>query len=200
MTRVKGTYNGKVAVCCLFFEKLDEVKRMVGSADDFFIIFVDNKWPDWDSPNILSSDGTREYINSLDNVVLLDAPNVVEHKARNMYVEKARELGFEYCLIVDSDEFIIEFHEAEFMESLEDNLDAYTLKMIQDENPTYPFCRLFKTTARYLDRHQTCYIGDKQIFESGKVIQGIITKHDKTLRPEGYEDIKLQYYYSHPIR
>lgn len=185
----------------MFYEDMNGLKRLVKSADDFFIIFVDGRWTGWDSRTPLSQDGSREYIQSLDNVCLIDAPDLIEYQARNKYIEKAEELGFKYCLVIDSDEFIDYLDLKQFEADLKRDEDSYRYIMKQDYGEHVPYYRLHKSTARHKECHQQVYIDDKPVFrQDSRIIKGLVTWHEKSFRSQEREQERVKYYYKYPKR
>jgi len=89
---------------CLYEESLFPVKRLIESLKDHVrkIIVVDGIFKDFDSKNKLSSDDVRNYLNSIDNVVLLDAPDLREPEKRQLYLNT----DADYIFIMDSDTWV----------------------------------------------------------------------------------------------
>lgn len=56
----------------------------------------------------LSTDGSRELVNSYDNTMLIDVPNSYEIQKRTAYLKACELVKAEYLLIIDSDEYVYE--------------------------------------------------------------------------------------------
>lgn len=97
-----------LSVAVSTFNSLNELKRMIFSVQKHvkYIIVVDGKFKDFDYPSDLSTDGSREFLQSFDNVILIDAPNLREVEKRQVYLDKTKELDVDLLLVMDSDEFV----------------------------------------------------------------------------------------------
>ena len=169
------------------------IKKLVESATNFTIIFVDGRFIHWND-EILSNDGSREYILAQRNCILVDAPDLIEWQKRNKYIEIAEKLGYEYCFVIDSDEYLISYN----VDTLKE--DAYKYEQRYDNTSHFPYYRFHKSIARHVSRHQDIFINNKQIFSQDIPTLNIVTHHDKTQRSEERQLYRLQYYNENPIR
>ena len=67
-------------------------------------IVIDGKFKYYDAPTPLSTSYLRDKVKRYPNVTLIDAPNLLEHEKRNIYLKECKQkIGF----VIDSDEYII---------------------------------------------------------------------------------------------
>lgn len=192
-------YN-KFVVCCVFYNDVEGIKRLYESAPFLDYIFVDGRFVNYDGSE-LSNDGSREYLKQYPNVILIDAPDMVEYQKRNEYIKRAQELGFDYCFVIDSDEFITEYDYESILKSLSLEHDAYSHRQDYDSSFHYPYYRIHRSTARHQKKHQEIWIDDRQIFTpNNEIIDGYATRHDKSLRSGERERYNRKYYAENPIR
>lgn len=182
-----------MVICTIFYQDLAGLKRLVSSVNDVDFIFVDGRFIHWNGP-ILSEDGSREFLQSK-GFTIIDAPDLIEYQKRNKYIEKAQELGYEYCLVMDSDEYVISWDISDI-----DGDDCYKHEQLHDSSSHFPYYRIHKSTARHRIKHQECFIDNKQIFNQDVKTIKLITHHDKTLRSEQRQEYRLKYYNENPVR
>ena len=94
---------------CFYEESLDTVKRAIDSLKDNvrYIFAVDGKFEFFKSDKLLSSDAVRNYLKSIPNVILIDAPNLKENEKRQIYLNLARIEKTDFLLIYDADCFVV---------------------------------------------------------------------------------------------
>ena len=182
-----------MVICTIFYQDLAGLKRLVNSVNDVDFIFIDGRFIHWNGP-ILSEDGSREFLHSKGHIII-DAPDLIEYQKRNRYIEKAQELGYEYCIVIDSDEYVIKWDISGI-----NNDDCYKHEQLHDNSSHFPHYRIHSTQARHISKHQECFINNRQIFSQDAKTISLITKHDKTLRPETRQKYRLQYYEENPVR
>lgn len=90
----------KIAAGMIFYDDLSSLKRLMPTLHVDVIYAIDGRFRGFNSPNPLSTDGSREYLKSFENVVLVDAPDLSEVEKRNIYLRLCSE---EFLLVVDSD-------------------------------------------------------------------------------------------------
>lgn len=66
-------------------------------------IIIDGKYKFNPNPQELSDRNLRESVLNYNNVVLIDAPNLMEHDKRQLYLDTKEK----YLIIIDSDEYVI---------------------------------------------------------------------------------------------
>jgi len=95
---------------CFYEDSLETVQRCIESLKDHvrYIFAIDGKFEFYDSEQELSSYMVRNYLSSVDNVVLVDAPNLKENVKRQIYLDLARDKQTDYLLIIDADCFVTE--------------------------------------------------------------------------------------------
>lgn len=78
---------------------------MLESLKDFDeVICVDGRFPHYPDAPDLSTDGSRELVHSFTNVRFYDAPNLIEPKKRDIYLEHCTS---DALLMIDTDEWIV---------------------------------------------------------------------------------------------
>jgi hypothetical protein len=86
------------------------IESVYGNVD--YILAVDGRYKYNDSPDPLSTDGSREYIRDRAKdfegqaLLLVDAPDLSEAKKRQIYVDLTYDCGIDVLLILDSDEYV----------------------------------------------------------------------------------------------
>jgi len=90
----------KIAAGMIFYDDLSSLKRLMPTLHVDVIYAIDGRFHGFESPNPLSTDGSREYLKSFKNVILVDAPDLPEVEKRNIYLRLCKE---EFLLVVDSD-------------------------------------------------------------------------------------------------
>ena len=93
----------KIGVSIIFYNDLRSLKRCISSLKADTIYAIDGRFKDFNSPNPLSTDGSREFLQSVDNVVLIDAPDLSEVNKRDIPLKACKE---DFLFIVDSDHWI----------------------------------------------------------------------------------------------
>jgi len=93
---------------CFYEQSVDTVKRAIESVKNHvrYIYAIDGKYEFYDSEQYLSSKLVRDYLSSIDNVVLVDYPNRKENEKRQQYLELCQDNLTDWLLILDADEFI----------------------------------------------------------------------------------------------
>lgn len=112
----------KVAVGLIFYDDLESLKRCLPTLDADTIYAIDGRFKGFNSPNLLSTDGSRKFLQSFENVNLIDAPDLEEIDKRNIYLKECKE---DFLFVVDSDHWI----EGDW-NSFREELD----KKVNDEN------------------------------------------------------------------
>lgn len=96
----------KLAAGIIFYDDVKGVDRLLASIHQGvdLSICIDGKFPQFPSRSDLSTDGSREVVQSYDNTLLVDFP-ASEHEKRSKYLAVCAEQGVDYLLIVDTDEY-----------------------------------------------------------------------------------------------
>jgi len=93
---------------CFYEKSLDTVKRAIDSVKDHvrYIYAIDGKFKLYESKDELSAPDVRQYLSTVPNVRLVDAPNLLENQKRQIYLDLAKRDESNYLLILDADCFI----------------------------------------------------------------------------------------------
>lgn len=181
--------------CCKFWNDLPGLVRLTESLRGWPCIFVDGRWLNYGRGQPLSTDGSREYLIDM-GYSIIDAPDMIEWQSRNAYIEEAQRLGYDYCIVIDSDEWVVNHMVTNEL----DGADAYVHRQEYNETWHPIYYRIHRTTARHRDRHQTAFINDRQIFTPDSPNVSLITAYDKELRDPEEERYRKQYYRDNPVR
>jgi len=92
---------------CFYEKSVETVKRCIESFKDNvrYIYAVDGKFELYESDELLSSDAVRNYLKTIPNVILLDAPNLKENEKRQLYLDSCAPT--DYLLIMDADCYVV---------------------------------------------------------------------------------------------
>ncbi|MHA1961702.1 MAG: glycosyltransferase family A protein [Candidatus Thorarchaeota archaeon] len=106
----------------IFFDDKKSLGRCLDSIHEHvdYLICVDGRFAEFEAPNNLSTDGSRETVCSYPNSILVDFGGRRQPEKRNKYLQLAAELGVDTLLVVDSDQYV----EGDFLEFKENALKA----------------------------------------------------------------------------
>lgn len=98
----------KTAVGFIYYNDLESIKRSIPSFIDHFdyVIAVDGRFSMRVGEDY-SSDGSTEYLQQFDNVILKKFVGM-EPEKRNIYLNEAKKLNIDALLMIDTDEYIVE--------------------------------------------------------------------------------------------
>lgn len=108
-----------------FYNDAKSLERTLESLKDKvdLMICVDGRFKHYRADTNLSNDGSRELVQSYDKAVLIDKPDTYEIEKRQAYIDYCTKRfdNFEpmdYLLIVDSDEYVVEYDEKKWNDEL----------------------------------------------------------------------------------
>lgn len=190
-----------MAVCCSFYNDRIGLERLLESTDEFFRIFIDGRWKNYPGLTPISDDGSRELIQNSHCCILVDNPDLVEYQKRNKYIESAKRLGFNYCLVLDSDEYIAYLDYDEFVSNLGKNL-TYTFPQLDENDGVNRYnLRLHSTECYHYDRHNSLWHeGTQADLSTNPIINGLLVAHEKDHRPRQRNIMNEIYYEKYPLR
>jgi len=174
----------------------DCVESIIDKVDK--ILVVDGAYDDFPCDINYSTDGTLEYLDSLDKIELIIAPGLAEVAKRNLYLEPLNE--GDICLNIDADEVLIgDIPPLTSDIGIIDWVDGHS-KHIQRR-----VTKLFKyrTGLRYLHCHYTLYYNGQIVNKLHEVINKDFTSeyikdfyiiHNWHLRDELRKHNKQIYY------
>jgi hypothetical protein len=107
--RLRKKHELKLAAGIIFFNDCNSLKRCLNSlVKGVDIIFaIDGKFPNFPSDSDLSTDGSRELVNSYTKCKLIDFCRS-EIEKRSKYLEYCSNYHVDVLLIIDSDEFVLD--------------------------------------------------------------------------------------------
>jgi hypothetical protein len=93
---------------CYYEKSVETVKRCIESLKDHvrYIYAVDGKFEFYESEELLSSPEVRDYLKSIPNVIMINAPNLKENKKRQIYLDYCEQNNTDYLLIIDADCYV----------------------------------------------------------------------------------------------
>ena len=208
---IKPTNNHKVKLAAGVVAFDDEpalVERMMDSLVDFdHVIVCEGKYDVNPYGFAHSTNGTLEVFYKYPNVTILDCAGMRQSDVRNMYLDKATELGCDHLLVIECDEYV-----TGDMREFRDNLPThgesgpsktvYTTYMRYVElNHIVKSPRFFYGLQhfRYGQTHSTYIIdGEKWFARNGQTIQchnlpGIMVNHDESPRTKEQQAKALRY-------
>lgn len=117
----------KIAAGIAFYNDCRSLERTLDSLKDKvdMMICVDGRFKHYKDGNVtgLSYDDSRQLVRSYDNTFLIDMPHCYEIQKRQAYVDACSGQDYDFLLIVDSDEYVIEYDEKEFHTKLKEIQD-----------------------------------------------------------------------------
>lgn len=210
-----------VGAAIVFFDDAKGLRRCLSSitSNIDLIITIDGKFKDFDEYYDVSNDGSREVVESFSNTKYYCYPNLTEIEKRNKYLEIAHDLGIDFLLVIDSDEYalidnkrfrrnleFIKIHKEKSQYFLENVPEVYGIKMFEEhfekENVIFERYneRLFYKPGylRYSTIHSNLIdINDaRRNFTTAKYtgeIDGITLYNDDRLRSLRYISKSLKY-------
>jgi len=93
---------------CFYEDSVDTIKRAIESVRYHVrhIFAIDGKYEFLESDQELSYLSVREYLKSVSNCILIDAPNLNEVAKRTKYLDMCKTYNSKAMLILDSDEWV----------------------------------------------------------------------------------------------
>lgn len=135
-------------------------------------------------------------------------PKITQVEARNHYMIKAGELGYDWLMVIDSDEFVLpgadwkEFRrQLEYVQSLKLDDQIFDVQFFGSISDTGMYPRLFLDpgSVRYWIKHFWFVCMKKKMLykgvgDAGRVITGIALRHGKILRTLEHMQATQDYY------
>lgn len=137
-----------------------------------------------------------------------DTPKITQVDARNQYMEKAGELGYDWLMVIDSDEFVLpnpdwkEFRrQLEYIQGLKLDDQIFDVEFFGSISDSGAFPRLFlyPQSVRYWIKHNWFVCTTKQILykgvgDAGRIVTGIALRHGKVIRTMEHMRATQDYY------
>lgn len=189
-----------ICVELIFYNDLESLKRCIPSIYEYIhcILAIDGRHTTYKKYNLLSDDGSREYLKSFDKIKLIDYPD---------YEVEKRNLAKQLCdtstlLIIDSDEYVIGDWEEFYTDYLrirkmdKKNINLYKVCMQRiDDSNMYTYHPLVFYKPQEFIYYNDCHNIPIKISESNlpniyapksfnTPIKGITVMHDHGLRNE----------------
>lgn len=123
----------KIGYFCNFLNEVDglnnHVKKM-GDLDFDARIYHDGRYPGFESEKPISTDGSIEAIKKMKNVEIISKGEVSEMDKNNNCFKKATELGLDFIIQIDADEWI-DFSREDFIESFSEAWKSNNINTFQ---------------------------------------------------------------------
>jgi hypothetical protein len=217
--KMKG--NMRIAAGIVSFDDERGLRRCMNSIYEYMdlMIVIDGKFRYFEDDHDISSDNSRDVVESFSNSEYYCYPNLTEIEKRNKYLEFAGDKNIDFLLVIDSDEFAA-INEAEFLFNLDklrnskmnsdrcdgDNSDVYGAKIFE-KHFEKPNCireryieRIFYKPGKLRYQSIHCNLVDidnpSRNFTTGKYsseIHGITLYNDDDLRTNHYLERSIQY-------
>ena len=195
---------------CFYESSLETVKRAIESVKDHVrnIYAIDGKFEFYESSDLLSTPDVRNYLRSIDNVVLVDIPNRKENEKRQIYLDLCEQNLADWLLILDADEYITDETnwDSVYADLLKNTTEAkspeifgVTIKPYGDSKKEFGYPRLWRAPylIRYLKTHNFWeFKTTGKIYRSSitwPAIKGIFMKGSDELRDKKYLDKSYAY-------
>ena len=93
----------------VFFDDAKGLERCLHSiaSNVDLVITIDGKFKEFEEDYDVSIDGSREVVESFPNARYYCYPNYTEIEKRNKYLEIAAQLGIDFLIVIDSDEYAV---------------------------------------------------------------------------------------------
>ncbi len=213
--------NMRIAAGIISFDDERGLQRCMNSIHEYvdLMIVIDGKFRYFEDDHEISSDNSRDVVESFSNSAYYCYPNLTEIEKRNKYLEFAGDKNMDFLLVIDSDEFAV-VNEADFLFNLDklrnskinsgcrdgDNPDVYGVKIFEKhfEKPNFIreryIERMFSKPGKLRYQSIHCNLVDinnpSRNFTTGKYsseLHGITLYNDDDLRTNHYLEKSVQY-------
>ena len=211
----------KVGAGIIFFEDARGLERCLSSICPFVdsVIAIDGRFRDFEEIYDISTDGSKEVVETFSNANYYSFPNLTEIEKRNKYLELAQAQNLDFLVVIDSDEYAV-LDPVLFRSNLEAIMsqkqyderfnevipEVYGLKMYDEQYEKQSFIverynerLLYKPgNLRYNCIHSNLIdiFDNSRNFTTAKytsVVDGITLYNDDTLRTPEYLRKSIQY-------
>lgn len=186
---------------CFYNDKASLQRCLESIVDGCDIIFcIDGKFPTFEAPEgwqDLSTDGSRGVVLQYENTRLIDKP-APEPEKRNTYLDLCKMFKVDYCLMIDSDEWVDEVNWPEFRANCKricnDERHIYNIPMIYTKPPTrdhghYPRLWYKPYRLEYYQCHNIFRVkasGEHRRINAEVIIPGIMLNQNDDLRDKDF--------------
>jgi hypothetical protein len=211
----------RIAAGIISFDDERGLQRCMNSIHEYvdLMIVIDGKIRYFEDDHDISSDHSRDVVESFPNSAYYSCPNLTEIEKRNKYLEFIDDKNIDFLLVIDSDEFAV-VNEEEFLFNLDklsnskinsgrgegDNPDVCGVKIFEKhfEKPNFIreryIERIFYKPGKLRYQSIHCNLVDidnpSRNFTTGKYsseIHGITLYNDDDLRTHRYLERSVQY-------
>lgn len=194
--------SAKIAAGIVFYNEARILQRCLDSLRDFDLVICIDGVYDLNRGAALSTDGSREIVQSYDNALLVDMPYHRQPDLRNHYMKEAAWNDCDYILVFEADEYV-----TGNMNQFRDNLPVHNKTGIGDlvynvpmhyvgQNHVVKSPRFFykPELIRYGGTHSTYVVdGQSWLVRNGnesnmfQTLSGIVVNHDEKPRTKEQE-------------
>lgn len=103
-----------LALGCIFYNDATGIQRLLESCWNHvdLMFCIDGPFRDYNKAKLKkispdSTDGSREVVKKYPNAILIDAPYLLEHQKRQLYLDQCKKYNIDYLLIADADEYFL---------------------------------------------------------------------------------------------
>ena len=191
---------------CFYEDSIDTIKRAIESVKDHvrYIFAIDGKFEFLDSEQTLSTPDIREYLSTVPNVILVDAPNLKENFKRQIYIDMSKEYNTDVLIIMDSDEWVTERTSWDkvniYLAALAQTKDKPLIRSIPTQNPgcagNFPKVWINPHMINYTETHNFWRFPDNTIWKSTNnypPVDGLYMRQNDKLRTKSMLDKTFTY-------
>ena len=151
------------------------------------MIVIDGKFRYFEDDHEISSDNSRDVVESFSNSAYCCYPNLTEIEKRNKYLEFAGDKNMDFLLVIDSDEFAV-VNEVDFLFNLDKLRNSKINSGRRDgDNPDVYGVKIFE---KHFEKPN--FIRERYIVYSSE-LHGITLYNDDDLRTNHYLEKSVQY-------
>lgn len=112
--------NRRIAAGVISFDDERGLQRCMNFINEYvdLMIVIDGKFRYFEDDHEISSDNSRDVVESFSNSAYCCYPNLTEIEKRNKYLEFAGDKNMDFLLVIDSDEFAV-VNEVDFLFNLD---------------------------------------------------------------------------------
>jgi hypothetical protein len=121
----------RIAAGLIFYNDLTSLQRLMPTLKKCEAVYaIDGRFISFPGDSDLSTDGSREYLQSFSNVKLIDMSIGLEQSKRNAFLKAAEADGFDAIFVLDADEYI-EGDWDEFVKECNDKIASTGVYMVK---------------------------------------------------------------------
>ncbi len=183
----------KIAVCTAWGNDPSVIRMIESIPKDWDIFLVEGRFSYSKLPEFCDLELVKKVM-KFPNVKILHRSGL-EFDVRNRYLEEMK--GYDFALMLDTDEHIIEYDHVDFENSVKDLKESYHLIDVLYNGQSKQQGRFFVKPFnwRYHNSHKYITNGKivKAVFEADSMIKGIKVIHDDSIRSKELQETIEEY-------